>query len=245
MSLGILFNLIDKQLIIAFIYSLLHIIYYKFLIFLILNINDDSLYFVNRIIKLEEKIEFYDSDDSDDSDQLSELSNPDINSNLDKKYSNNINNILEEYNKYLTLCEYEIILKIFNINNNLINVLNNQEKEKIPIIYNKDISFNNSNNDFNNAYIVDSFLFNITLHKNKIFENNIDDIYNLKNKIILLYYLQNKFTSNSINNIFPNYKYLYILYKKEDLNYECILIDLHNNFDIINNKKLLFNSIYL
>ena len=57
--------------------------------------------------------------------------------------------------------------------------------------------------------------------------------------------LQNKLNTSIIHTLFPQYKYLYILYKKTSEKYDYILIDMHNNHDLIKNKKVLFNMINL
>ena len=67
----------------------------------------------------------------------------------------------------------------------------------------------------------------------------------LKRKIKLFYILQNKLNTSIISNLFPQYKYLYILYKKTPEKYDYVLIDLNNNHDLIKNKKVLFNMINL
>jgi len=289
-------HVLDKQLILVFLYSLLNFIYSKFLIFIIQNINDESLFFINSSIKIKKNNldllnEFSDFDNSSDSENSnyssdsSDSCNTCNSTNSESYESINRFQTLEEYNKHLLLCEYNIILRIFNIQNTLVNILNPSDLQKVPIL------FNNSDNlidnkqisnlidnlidntiyntiDYNIINIVECFLFNIKINNNitdnidnidnidnnidnidnNIDNINIDDIYTIKKKIILIYYLTNKLNSNNIHNLFPKYKYLYILYKKNNQStnkFNYILIDLENNYDLIKNKKLLFNKINL
>lgn len=285
MSFYTFMQLLDKQLILVFLCSILNFIYNKFLIFIILNINDESLFFIKSLIRLPNNSNRLSDDLSDlsDLDSESDISNSsDESDNSDSFESINKIQSIEDYNKQLQLLEYNIILKLFNIPNILVNFVHNKELINKSIDnYNdnntyKDLINNNcnSNNKYNNSdsiYIIECFLFNIKLNKKYMMYNDINDINNdinninhnldfnsikndikiqniknLKKKIVLIYYLYNKLNSNTINNLFPEHKYLYILYKKCNNNkYDYILIDLEKNYNLIKNKKLLFNKINL
>ena len=106
----------------------------------------------------------------------------------------------------------------------------------------KNNNVENSNNLSNNIKIIDCFLFNI-LKNDTDFNIDSNNIYSLKYKIVLIYLLYNKLNTSTIFNLFPNFKYFYILYQTNDNQYHYKLLDLHKNYDIIKNKKVLFNVI--
>jgi hypothetical protein len=246
MNLSYLKLVLDKELVFVFLCSIINFLYTNFIILLIKYIDDEKLFFINSNIKI--------NINNDLDDLFSDSDSDDLDSN-----DNNINT-LDAYNKHLILWEYEVILRMFNIPNILLNILNESELSKIPIRFNNNIKTElEMYNLPNTINIIDCFLFNIKINKNSLikkqkFEINnkselneldidLNDIQNIKKKIILIYHLSNKLNSNNIYNLFSKYKYLYILYKKYDNTYSYILIDLHNNFDLIKNKKLLFNNI--
>lgn len=241
MNFLVLFSLIDKNLIYAFISSILYFIINKCLIFVILHIPDESLGFLDNLIKIK-KIDntdlLLDFSDSDDSETESDLECENYTTIKKEK-------TLEEYNKHLIEWEYEVVLRLFNIPNIIINRLDEADKQKVPILCNIKNSSNYENSDIK---IIDAFLFNMKIKTDEI-EGKFDIIFNkilsLKRKIKLFYLLQNKLNSYTIHNLFPQYKYLYILYKKSHEKYDYILIDLDNNHDLIKNKKILFNMINL
>lgn len=130
------------------------------------------------------------------------------------------------------LNEYKNILELFNIINNFNNIEQLYKKTFISnIIINS-----------NEIYIVNSFLFNFNNEKNII---DLTDIFPFTKKLCILYNIYNKFNSNHIQNLNLPYRYLYILYKNSKFQYKYGIIDLDNNIQIINNKKLLFNNIRL
>lgn len=257
MNLLILINLIDKNLVYAFICSIFSIIINKIILFIILNIPDNSLSFIDNLIKLKQLdnsnlFEFSDSDDSENESR----SNSETESSLEKETYTSIKKekTLEEYNKYIAEWEYEVILRMFNIPNIKINRLDDIDKFKVPIMNNIIHNYKNKNlinyNNYDNLEIViaDCFLFNIKINSEEIdgkFDICMYKILSLKRKIKLFYMLQNKLNTSVIHNLFPYYKYLYILYKKNPEEYNYILIDLENNYDLIKNKKVLFNIINL
>jgi hypothetical protein len=249
MNVNIIKQLLDKDLILVLLYSFINYIYINFVLLVIKYSKDDQLFFIDSKIKLNSNSELDDLlSDSDSDTEYNNLSNIDT---------------LESYNTHLKLWEYEIILRIFHIPNILLNILNDNEINKIPVIYNNHNNLNSYvNNNLENTIIVDSFLFNIDINKNSLIKKfnfnedsetnkknkldiNFKNIYSLKKKIILLYYLYSNLNSNIIHNLFPEYKYLYILYKKSENSYDYILVDLFNNYDLIKNKKILFNQIKL
>lgn len=247
MNFLVLFHLIDKNLIYAFISSILSFIINKCLIFVILHIPDESLGGLDNLIKIKKidntdlLLDFSDSDDSE------------TESNLECENYTSIKkeNTLEEYNKHLIEWEYEVVLRILNVPNIIINRLDETDKQKVPILCNlKNYSNikNTSNYGNTDINIIDAFLFNMKINSDEIegkFDIYLNKILSLKRKIKLFYILQNKLNSSTIHNLFPQYKYLYILYKKSHENYDYILIDLDNNHDLIKNKKILFNMINL
>lgn len=92
-------------------------------------------------------------------------------------------------------------------------------------------------------YIINSFLFNVTRNNSKIIDN-----YKFTKKLIILYYLENSFNIKTIKKLMPRYNYLYIFYKTDILNknvYKIDIIDLHNNYELLSNKHILFNNINL
>lgn len=247
----IFFKFVDKELFLVFLLSIFTYLYKRIIIFLITKVPDGYLQYSNKCVLYEDNDTFLDSDSDSDSEEF--------NNNIDNKTS--IEN-LENFNKFLREWEYEIILKLFNIPNVKLNIITDYDKQKIPILFNSIINKPKTNNvitDLNTLNFCEAFLFNITLNKknlnmfsklnNNTYDININDIYSLHNKISLLYSLNNKLLSNIITSIFPNYKYLYILYKLNTHNtnneYKYILIDLHNNYDLIKKKSLLFNLIKL
>ena len=137
---------------------------------------------------------------------------------------------------------------MFNIPNIIINRLDDNDKAKVPILYNLKNYGNSPNYGNSTIIIIDAFLFSMRINPDEI--DNKFDIYlnkyvSLKRKIKLFYMLQNKLNTSIIHTLFPQYKYLYILYKKTSERYDHILIDMHNNHDLIKNKKVLFNMINL
>lgn len=239
-----LIHLIDKNLVYAFISSIIYFIFNKCIIFVILNIPDESLGIIDKLIKIKivENIDsLLDFSDSDDSETESNLETENYTTIKKEK-------TLAEYNKNITEWEYEVILRMFNIPNIIINRLDVNDKIKVPVLYNlqNDSNYNSYSNYNNTDIIIDAFLFNIKINSDEVehkFDIYLNKYLRLKRKIKLFYMLQNKLNSSMIHNLFPHYKYLYILYKKTPDKYDYILIDLDNNHDLIKNKKVLFNII--
>jgi hypothetical protein len=245
-----LIHIIDKNLIYAFISSIIHFIFNKCIIFLILNIPDESLGFIDKLIKIKtvENIDsLLDFSYSDDSETESDLENENYTTikNIKKEKT------LAEYNKNIAEWEYEVVLRMLNIPNIIINRLDENDKIKVPVLCNlkNNSTFSNYSN-YNNTdlIIIDAFLFNMKINPNEVehkFDIYLNKYITLKRKIKLFYILQNKLNTSIIYNLFPYYKYLYILYQKTSDKYDYILIDLENNHDLIKNKKVLFNMINL
>lgn len=125
--------------------------------------------------------------------------------------------------------EYEYILKFFSISSKMLTIFKNNIVQ-------------NNNQLNNNIKIIDCFLFNI-LKNNDDFIIDSNNIYSLKYKIVLIYLLYNKLNTSTIFNLFPEFRYFYILYQTNDNQYNYKLLDLNKNYDIIKNKKVLFNVI--
>ena len=123
--------------------------------------------------------------------------------------------------------DYVQILELFNMANNK-NNLNN-----LTLI-------NNINK--NELFIVNAFLFNY--NNNKLISDLID-IYPFTKKLVILQKLHKKINTNQIKQLNLNYRFMYILYQNHKSSYKILMIDLNNNFNILNNKKLLFNNIKL
>ena len=95
----------------------------------------------------------------------------------------------------------------------------------------------------NEYYIINSFLFNVTGNNYKVTNKH-----RFTKKLIILYYLDGFFNMKSIKDLMPNsikYQYLYIFYKTDKNEYKIIIIDLNNNYEIINDKSILFNKLIL
>jgi hypothetical protein len=219
--------LTDFNLMKSFLISIVLFIYNKLLLFIIIYIPDR---YVNYLIKssypINIDIDLLDSDDSDNEDLL----------------FNNGHSYLKEYKHYLLLWEYDTILYLFNLKQYSFNIQNNH---KLPILYNSvDYKKQMLNNNIGITF-VDSCLFNIKINKQIINNKQIKltSINNIKNKIVLLYGLSGKcLNSNIISKLYPNYRYLYAIYKYNN-NYKYILVDLHNNYNLIKHKKIIFNII--
>jgi hypothetical protein len=92
-------------------------------------------------------------------------------------------------------------------------------------------------------YIINSFLFNVTGNNSKIIDN-----YKFTKKLIILYYLEKTFNTKTIRDLMPGYNYIYIFYKTDILDknqYKILIIDIHNNYELLSNKNILFNNIIL
>lgn len=266
MNLSILRKNLDISLFISIIYSILYFLYYKVLIFIILYINDDLLFFINPIIKNNNLIDLLSSSEEsskESSEESSEESSAEISEESNEE--NNKINIFskKQYDHIKLYWEYDIILKLFNIPNSKSKIINSSDEENIekknknvlnniikkPIIYN-----NLKTNQFKiltcfifNIYIMKKFNYGDVNHKTPRYDYDIKiiNLNNLNNKIILINSLYNNINSNLIKTLFPNHNYLYILYNNKNNEYLYKLIDLNNNFDIIKNKKLIFNRIIL
>lgn len=245
MKLSFLF---DKDLIQSFLLSIISFIYSKFILFIITNVQDKNLmYLVNPYIYKKNVDDLSDSDSSDSEDTI--LNNLTINVNDILNH-----NTLEEYNNYLRLWEYDIILHLFKLERYSFYIISSNEKNKVENINN--IQQVNSilkppKELKNHITIVNSFLFNIKVSKtglnsnNKQYDNNIKllSMYPFQYKLALFSYISNNYINSSVlHNLFPNHKYIYILYTKNS-NYHHVLIDLYNNYDIIKHKQILFNKI--
>ncbi len=255
MNLIALINILDKDLFLTILYSLAHFIYYKIIIFLILHIKDDYLFFITPIIRKNNILNLV-SDSSSESESTSESES---NTDSDNEHKNIFNK--KQYNFIRLHWEYDIILKLFNIPNIKYTIINNSDDEKLKkneiYLKNEFMPINNQNIMDDDLLIINSFLFNINIfkkfnygdvtHKTPKYDYDITlkDTCDFHKKIILLYYLNNNINSNVLKELFPNYRYFYIIYKNYKNNYMYKLIDLHNNYDIIKNKNILFNRILL
>ncbi len=203
---------IDYQTIILFVISIFKFIFNKFLLFIIYVCYNEYLFFINPIIYSINQIDLDLFSDSDfESDSESEL---------------------KIVNK-----NYDFILKLFHIDNNLLNS-----------IYPLNDNDNNLNSKIilqsNSYYIIDCFLFNLFNNKNEI-DIDLKNIYNLHKKIILINNMYSQLNSQTIHKLFPTYNYFYIFYKNNKNQNLFKLIDLSNNINIQTNKKNLFNIIKL
>ena len=227
--------LLDTDLIKSLLLSILYYCYNKLIILILLYIPD---YYLCHIIKpIIHKNDIYSDESSSSSEELSD----DENINL----SNLQYNTLDEYNKFIQLWEYDVILYLFNLEKYSYNILKKNEKLKINKIYN----IKNINIIPNNFYIIDSFLFNIKISKCVLqnLKHNIlfQSIYQFKHKLILFNNINNNYVnSKNLHKLFPQYKYLFILYKYKS-EYKYILVDLYNNYNLIKHKKNLFNKILI
>lgn len=236
--------LTDKELIYSLFLSVISFIYSKILIYIITKIPDKYLiYIIKPEIYIKHDDEFSDSDS--DSDSIDNLLN-NINNNLLN------HNSLDEYNNYLKLWEYDVILHLFDLQKYSYNIISEIEKTKIQKYNNNSIikDYNSANNVIT---IVNCFLFNIKVSKNALKLNNVKQNNNIKLlsiipfqfKLALYSYIYNNYINSSkLHNLFPYNKYMYILYKKNS-EYHYILIDLFNNYDITKHKNILFNQIKL
>ncbi len=215
----------DKELILSFLISLFLFIYNKVLYLIIIYIPDSYLnILVKSQIPINIDIDLLDSDSSDD----------------EMNYTSDYNT-LDEYKNYLQMWEYDTILHLFDLKQYSFKI---QNSDNIPVLY------NSSKNKFiisnNGITFIDSFLFNINLHKQKInnhSEINLKSVNNIKNKIVLLFYLSGEsINSNIVKKLFPNYRFLFIMYKFNN-DYKYILVDLYNNYNLIKHKKIMFNRI--
>jgi len=234
----------DKALIQSLLLSIISYIYSKFILFIITNVSDSHLMYVIKPYIYTKNPDDSDESDDSDSDEIIQSNNDIIN-----------HNTLEEYNTYLRLWEYDILLHLFQLEKYSYNILSSIEKNKIKSI---DNILNSSQifkryNSKNNIVIVNCFLFNIKVSKTKInlinkgFNNNIQllSIYPFQYKLAIFSYISNNYINSEVlSKLFPNHKYIYILYKK-DIDYKYVLVDLHYNYDIIKHKKILFNKIIL
>lgn len=217
----------DTKLIQSFFISLFLFIYNKLLVFIIIYITDR---YINFLIKssypINIDIDLLDSDDSDDEDLL----------------FNTGHNYLKEYENYLLIWEYDTILYLFNLKQYSFKI---QDNNKLPILYNSLGYKKQIDNNSIGITFVDSFLFNIKLNKPLLKDTQIKltSVNNIKNKIVLLYLLSGEcLNSNIISKLFPNYRYLYAIYKFNN-NYKYILVDLHYNYNLIKHRKIMFNRI--
>ena len=242
MKLSFLF---DKDLIQSFLLSIISFIYSKFILFIITHVQDKSLmYLVNPYIYKKNVDDFSDSDLSDSEDTIlnnSTVAVDDIPN----------HNTLEEYNNYLRLWEYDIVLHLFKLERYSFNILSSNEKNKVTNIQPVNSLFKPPNELKNTIPIVNCFLFNIKVSKTglnlikKASDSNIKllSMYPFQYKLALFSYISNNYINSSVlHNLFPKHKYIYILYKKNS-KYEHVLIDLYNNYDVIKHKKILFNKI--
>lgn len=93
----------------------------------------------------------------------------------------------------------------------------------------------------NNYIIINSFLFNVSGNAHKIV-----DIHQFTKKLIVLYYLEDSsINTKTIRDIMGNYNYLYIYYRNDNDEFKVNIIDLNNNYEIMNKKDILFNNIAL
>lgn len=236
--------LTDKELIYSLFLSVISFIYSKILIYIITKIPDKYLiYIIKPEIYIKHDDEFSDSDS--DSDSIDNLLNHTNNNLLN-------HNSLDEYNNYLKLWEYDVILHLFDLQKYSYNIISEIEKTKIQKYSNNSIikDYNSANNVIT---IVNCFLFNIKVSKNALKLNNVKQNNNIKLlsiipfqfKLALYSYIYNNYINSSkLHNLFPHNKYMYILYKKNS-EYHYILIDLFNNYDITKHKNILFNQIKL
>lgn len=127
--------------------------------------------------------------------------------------------------------------KYFSNDNIKINIMNK--------INNNRIFFNNLDQKNNsNIFIIECCLFNLNIKHNNLY--SIKDIYLFTNKLILFFNIYYNINSKYLLKLFNNYQYIYILYKKNNMDtYQIKCIDLYNNIDIFKNKKLYFNNIIL
>lgn len=215
----------DKELIFSFLISLFLFIYNKVLLLIIIYIPDTYIYWlVKPSIPINIDINLLDSDDSDD-----ELLNTEHSS-------------LKKYENYLLFWEYDTILYLFNLKQYSFKI---QDNNKLPILYNSINKKKQITNSNNGITFIDAFLFNIKLTKQILRDSQIklQSLNNIRNKIVLFYFLSGEcLNSNLISKSFPNYKYLYVMYKFNN-NYKYILVDLHNNYNLIKHKKIMFNRI--
>ena len=242
MKLSFLF---DKDLIQSFLLSIISFIYSKFILFIITHVQDKSLmYLVNPYIYKKNVDDFSDSDLSDSEDTI--LNNRTVT--VDDIPNHNT---LEEYNNYLRLWEYDIVLHLFKLERYSFNILSPNEKNKVNYIQPVNSILKPPKELINSIVIVNCFLFNIQVSKvglnliNKASDSNIKllSMYPFQYKLALFSYISNNYINSSVlHNLFPKHKYIYILYKKNS-KYEHVLIDLYNNYDVIKHKKILFNKI--
>lgn len=119
--------------------------------------------------------------------------------------------------------------KIKTIQKNNCELLENIKNKLEPCVYDIFLQI-----DDNEILILECFVCNIT-------KDNIESC-QFKYKLILLHYLYKKINCAYIKNIFENYRYLFIQYKKNNEIYYK-LIDLHTNIDLVNQKQILFNRV--
>jgi hypothetical protein len=191
--------------------------------FILLNVHDYYLFFIDNKIIYNNNIN---SDSESDSDSESE-SDSNSNSDSDSKLNKEINNKLLLDNKK----EYLKILELFNTTKSI----------NITYLYKK-LYVNNTNIYNNEFYIINVFLFNFTNEENII---DLKNIFPFTKKLIILQKINKKLNTQFIENLDLNYKYIYILYKNHKSDYKYLIIDLYNNMNIETNKKLLFNNIKL
>lgn len=240
MKLSFLF---DKDLIQSFLLSIISFIYSKFILFIITHVQDKSLmYLVNPYIYKKNVDDLSDSDSSDSEDTI--LNNQTVND-----ISNH--NTLEEYNNYVRVWEYDIILHLFKLERYSFNIISPNEKNKVNYIQRVNSILKPPKELINSIVIVNCFLFNIQVSQvglnliNKASDSNIKllSIYPFQYKLALFSYISNNYINSSVlHNLFPKHKYIYIYYKKNS-KYKHVLIDLYNNYDVIKHKKILFNKI--
>ncbi len=90
--------------------------------------------------------------------------------------------------------------------------------------------------------IIKSFLFNLeTINEYKIVNN-----YQFTNKLVMVYKLYNSLNTKTIKSLtFYEYNYIYILYRTCKGDIKVKIVDLTNNYNIINNTIMPFDIITL
>ena len=228
--------LLDKDLIRSLVISIIYFLYTKAVLLILLHIPDNYLSHLIKPIIIKKN----DDSSDDSSDESDESSNNNI---INPQY-----NTLDEYNTYIQLWEYDVILHLFNLQKYSYNILNHTEVSKIKTQYTYNYNILNNLKD-NNINIIDSFLFNIKVSKCLLrqSENTISfqSKYPFKYKLILFNYINNNYiNSKSLHKLFPQFKYLFILYRTNS-QYKYVLVDLYNNYNLIKRKNNLFNKIII
>lgn len=217
--------LLNIEILTALFSSFIYICINHFISFLLIYFDDTHLFFINNRIKYIKN----DFDSDSDSDSSLDLNSDKSESNSDSDFDSYIKK--KTSNITVTISEYQKIINLFNIFNNEANINQLYKKTYINDIILED----------NDIYIITSFLFNFNNEENIV---DLSSIYVFTKKIIILYLYYKDLNINYIKNLKLNYKYLYILYKINN-EYKFLIVDIDNNINIINNKKLLFNKITL